>query len=168
MQTRRLYDIADDFKRFDEALEAGEIPEEAICDTLEGLAMEADAKIGSICDLIKHYTSFAEDIRAEVKALQERQKACEKRAERLKEYIRLCLDKMGRDGFQNARHRVSFRTSEAVVVRDAEQLTNWLKDNAPEVIKVKEEISLTALGQLIKGGEVPFAEIVKKKNVQIK
>ena len=166
--SRRLYDISEDLERFALALEDGEIPEEAIADTLESLSLEADAKIDSIISLIKHYAAFAEDIKAEVKTLQERQKACEKRAEGLKEYICLCLDKMGRDKFESARHKISFRSSEAVMVRDTVSLIDWLKDNAPEAVKVKEEISLSALGKLMDDVDVPFAEIVKQKNIQIK
>lgn len=164
----KLYEIAEDLRRFEAAIEGGEIPPEAIADTLEALDMEADAKIDGICSLAKYYAAFADDIRAEVKILQDRLKSYQNRAERLLEYLSRCLDAMKREGFENARHKISFRKSEGVVISNEAELIKWAKDTCPEIIKTKEEISVSMVRELMTGREFPFVRIEERKNIQLK
>ena len=48
-----LYEISADYQRFQEQVESGEIPEEAIADTLEAIEGNFDDKVDSIACIIK-------------------------------------------------------------------------------------------------------------------
>ena len=64
-----LYSLINDYQDFLEAVEAGEIPEEAITDTLEAIEGEIEVKIDNIASAIKNLTAEASMIRTEEKAL---------------------------------------------------------------------------------------------------
>lgn len=137
-------------------------------DAFAALAMEQQEKQENMALWYKDLCAEAEAIRNEEKALAERRKACERRAERLKEFLSQML--CG-SAFKTARVAVSFRSSTAVEIADEAAfiqameengLTKYLKYSAPEVNK-------TAIKDAIKQGEViEGAELVKRQNMTIK
>ena len=167
--SRRLYEIAEDLERFAEALESEEIPEEAIADTLEALEMEAKDKIDGILSLYKHYAAFAKAIKEEVDNLAKRQKAYTRKAEGLLNYIGVCLGRMGADGFENERHRLTYRKSEAVELTNEKAFFDWARENYPGAIITTEKAALSEIKEAIQDGvNVPGAQIVTRLNPQVK
>ena len=167
--SRRLYEIAEDLERFADALENEEIPEEAIADTLESLEMEARDKIGGILSLYKDYFAEAKKIKEEVDNLVKRQKAYTRKAERLLEYIGVCLGRMGADGFENERHRLTYRKSEAVELTNEKAFFDWARENYPGAIITTEKAALSEIKEAIQDGvNVPGAQIVTRLNPQVK
>ena len=57
-----LYEISVDYRRFQEQVESGEIPEEAIADTLEAIEGNFDDKVDSIACIIKSLLAEAKEI----------------------------------------------------------------------------------------------------------
>lgn len=164
----KLYELTGEFRALEAAIDAGEIPEEAIADTIEALSGEVDVKIDRILSLIKEKRRFAEAIKAEVDTLTKRLRQTERSAIWLEAYIARALEAMDREGFESPRHKVSFRKSQAVRITDEAAFIEWARKNAPEAIYVKETVSKTAVGKLIETTNVPFAVVETKKNIQIK
>lgn len=166
---RTLYEISNEIKAFLIAVEDGEIPEEAIADTLEGIEMEANEKIDNILSLYKHYSASANAIKAEIDNLTKRQKAYARKAERLLEYIGECLKRMNNDGFESPRHKLTYRKSEAVELTNEKAFFDWARENYPGAIITTEKAALSEIKEAIQDGvNVPGAQIVTRLNPQVK
>ena len=102
--------------------ETGEIDETKAAEYLEALQLERGAKVENIALYVKSLTSEAEAIKAEEKRLKERREQKERKAERLKEYLKSSMLAFNEPKFETARVALSFRTSKTVVVSDMEKL----------------------------------------------
>ena len=132
------------------------------------LQMEREAKLENIALWIKDLRAKAEEIKAEKKKLEDRQRAAENKAKRLTEYLALALNGQK---FETARVEVSYRKSAAVEVSDQGAAIDWLSVNGYDdrLQYAAPTISKTDLKDLIQSGvAVPGAEIVERQNLQIR
>lgn len=140
--------------------ETGEIIDEKRLDALE---MERSRKIENILLWIKNLRSETEAIKAEEKALAERRKSDESKAESLTNYIQTFLNGQK---FQTARVSVSYRRSEVAVVDDMKPLLNgyddYLRYKDPEPDKTKIKAALKT------GVEIPGCHLEERNNMTIK
>lgn len=136
---------------------------------LEELNMERNKKIENVALYIKQLYGEAELIRAEEKALAERRKKKEKRAEGFASWLKQTLNSAE---FETAKVAVSFRkstvceiTGDAIEIIEALEKNGYddcVKYGAPELKKE----SIKKL--LCQGVFIPGAELVEKQNMQIK
>ena len=84
------------------------------------LQMDRDAKIENMALWYKDLMADAKAIKEEADTLNERRKALENKAERLKSYLSLALDG---EKFQTARCSVTFRKTSSIQVSNPEALT---------------------------------------------
>lgn len=166
----KLYEIAADYAALLDAIEAGQIPEEAINDTLESVAAVLEDKVDNIACYIKNLTAFVGEIKAEEQALAARRKAKENQIERMKEYLQDTLLRLGRDKVETARNKVTFRKSQSVQIDDESAFIEWAKTSGDEYLTYKEPtINKTAIKSAIADGiEIAGATVVTKQNIQIK
>lgn len=161
---RSLYEINEDiYNCFDS--ETGEILD---VEALDALQIERDEKLENIALYVKNLTSEAAAIREEEKALAERRKAKEAKAERLTEYLSYILDG---SPFETAKCSVKFRKSAGVEIADNEAVLKFLENNGYDLCINYQpaKIRLKEVGDLIRSGiDVPCAEIVERKNINIK
>lgn len=130
-------------------------------EAMSALTLAKESKLEGIALWVKNLTAEAAAIAAEVKALAERKKAAENRAERLKAILG---GELSGTKFSTPRVAVSFRTSEAVVITDEGALP-------PEFLRVKtttdpDKVAIKAA--IAKGETVGGAYIETKSNIQIK
>ena len=165
-----LYSITADLARLIEAIESGDIPEEAIADTLEAVNYEWEERVDAVISAIKNYRAECAAIRAEEIALAERRKRKERTVERLTSYLDESIKAIGKSGFESARHVVKFTTSHAVIIDDIDEVIRYAKEFAPGAIREVTEISANKdeLKKLLKDGDVPGARIEIRSNIQIK
>ena len=102
-----LYEISAQYASFLSAVESGEIPDEAIEDTLAGLDGDLNDKVDNIACLIKQLSAEADAIKTERDRLAERQQIKVHKAERLKDYIRQAMALSGKKKIETARNCVS-------------------------------------------------------------
>ncbi len=166
----RLYEIAADYRAFLDAVEAGEIPEDAIADTLESIAVVLEEKADNIACMLKNLDAEVRAIKAEETALAERRKAKESQYDRIKTYLSDTLQNAGYTKIETARNKISFRKSESVVIEDEGAFVEWARDNHRDMLAFKEPtINKTAVKKALAGGEeVVGASIESKQNIQIK
>lgn len=166
----RLYEITAEYRQFMELIESGDIPEEAITDTLESINGEFEAKVDNIACVIKNLRALCAQIKAEENALTERRKKKEREIERLQEYITRAMEVMDVRSVETARNKLSFRCSAALLVTDEEALLEWAKKNAPDTVNVTvtEKLNASKLKELIRTTNIPYAVIEKRNNLQIK
>lgn len=181
-----LYEISATMQQFLAAVDAGEIPEEAFADTLEGLEGLLADKLDDCACAYKGLIAEAKEIKAEEAALAARRKAKENEAARLASYIDHCLKDSAGEGvkpekFETARNVLSYRASEAVDVPDVESVVLWIQAHegeavggvavdADKLLKWKEpELSKTEIKAALKAGLViPGATVKRSFNLQIK
>lgn len=127
----RLYDIKEEYMRFMEMAESGEIPPEAVSDTLDGIEGELREKADNIACIIKQQLYESAALMAEEQALFMRRRAKEKTAERLKQYLSDCLLAVDIHTLETARNKITFRKSESVEIEDMSALCK----SHPELVK---------------------------------
>ena len=116
----KLYEIAKEYQAFLDAVEAGEIPEEAIGDTLDGIVGEFDQKADNIACAIKGYVAEADALKKEEGALRDRRDSKMRKADQMKHYLSEQMQKMGKKKLETERNLLSFRRSTALVIEDEE------------------------------------------------
>lgn len=166
----KLYEIAAEYENLLNAIEAGEIPEEALNDTLESITSLLEEKADNIGCMIKNMTAEAEAIKAEEVKLAERRKAKENQVERLKTYLAEVLTRSGYTKLETARNKMTFRKSESVKVEDEGAFVEWAMKNNDSLLTYKDPtINKTAIKKAIASGEnIVGAHIESKMNLQLK
>lgn len=95
MTSLTLYTIADQYLADLQALQDMEIDEQTFADTLEGLSGDLELKATNVAMFIRNLEASAEQIKAAEKAMADRRKALEAKADRIRQYL---LDNMNRTG----------------------------------------------------------------------
>lgn len=168
----KLYEISADYQRFQEQVESGEIPEEAIADTLEAIDGEFDDKVDNIACMIKSLLAEAKEIKSERDALDGRMKQKQKTADRLTRSLKDQMFFSGRTKVETPRNVVRICNNPASVEFDdeetfisfarANELDNLLSYSQPKPNK-------TAIKDVLKDGvELPGVRLVKGKRLDIK
>ena len=162
-----LYEIAGAYRDALEAVEAGDIPEEAIADTLDGIEGAFEVKADNIALLIKEREQLAAACAEEARRLAARAKAMQRRADSLRGYLARSMIETGLRRIETARNKIGFRVSERFSITDVIALTMYARAHGG--VKIKEELDKTALKAALKAGaDVPGAAIEEHLNLQIK
>ena len=167
-----LYTITQELVSLVEQIEAGEIPEEAIDDTLEAVTLEWEAKADDLFALIKNLRAEAEAIREEEKALAARRRAKENFEKRLSLALARAMQAVGRTKYESPRHRVTFRQSKALEVLDMDKFVAYARRHAKDTFTVEKVVTLNkdAIKRLLEDDSkrVPGVRIDVRQNIQIK
>lgn len=157
-----LYELMTGYKDFLSAVENGDIPEDAIADTLEAIEASIDDKIDNTACVIKVLEAEEAAIKAEEERLAKRRKAKEKARERVKAYLSEMILSIGKTEFESPRNKLSFRKSEETVCDNKVLDFKWMRKKEtyePDKVAIKNAI--------LNGEKIPGAEIVVKQNLQI-
>lgn len=167
----KLYEISETRLRFLEAIESGEIPEEAIADTLAGIDGEFDEKADDIACFIKSLLSEAQAISAEAETLADRAKAKKNKADKLTEYLYQQFKLSGKTKLETVRNVLAIRKNPpSVQITKDDDFVVWAKINNPDLLTIKDpvpnkkEIKIALQG----GAELPGVELVQGEKLAIK
>lgn len=166
----RLYEITNDYLALMEAVENGEIPEEALADTLEAITTSIEDKADNMACLLKNLDAEIVAIKAEEDRLKERRRVKENAYERFKQYLSDSLQRAGLSKVETARNKITFRKSEKVVIEDELIFAAWAMKNREDLLTYSvPKANLTAIKAALKSGaEVEGAELRVNQNIQIK
>ena len=172
-----LYNLVGEWKIFEEQLETycemidnGEMPEEAVWDTLDALQGDLQEKLDNIACIYKQTMYEAAMLKAEEQNIHKRRQAKEAFSERLKAYMENAMAAVGMSKVETARNRISFRKSEKVKIDDEEYFVEWAKEYNPELLSFKKpEPNKTVIKKIIASGQtIEGCYIEKCNNLQIK
>ena len=165
----KLYELTNDYLALLDAIDNGEIPEEAIADTLEAITEEIESKADSIACVLKNLDADIIAIKAEEVRLAERRKAKEKSYERIKQYLSDTLQAAGLDKIETARNKITFRKSESVEI-DEEAFIIWAQKNRDDLLTYSApKVNKTEVKKLLKNGDsIVGAELRINSNIQLK
>ena len=157
-----LYELAQDYTAFLIAVENGDIPEEAIPDTLESIEASIDEKVDNTACVIKVLQAEMAAIKAEEERLAKRRKAKETAMNKVKTYLADMILSIGKTEFESPRNKLSFRKSEETVCDSKVLDAKWMRKKEtfePDKVAIKNAI--------LSGEKIHGAEIVVKQNLQI-
>lgn len=166
----KLYEIAADYENLLEMIEEGEIPEEAVIDTLESIEAIFEEKADNIACGIKNLLAEIEAIKKEKANLDSRIKAKTRTVEKMKAYLSEQLLRVGCSKMETARNKLSFRRSEKVMVDDVDAFIEWAATEHDDLLTYPApEINKTAIKKALVNGEaIAGAYITENQNIQIK
>lgn len=166
-----LYEISSNYRALLEAIESGDIPEDAVADTLEAAGGELDAKIENVACYIKNLAAESDALKAEADKLTERRKAKQAHVGRLRRYLHDALSATGKRKIETPRAVVRIQgTAESVRIVDDAEFITWAKLERDNLLNyAAPTINKTAIKQAIKGGQaVPGATLERGETVVIK
>lgn len=159
-----LYALSAEYQEALSALADSDLPEEAVNDTLEGLQGELVDKARNVAAFSLNLDAQVEMIKTVEKRISERRKLLEKKADRLREYLRENMERCGikkieaLDGSFVATLTAP-RTS--VVIEDQESLPK-------HYLRVKYEADKKAIGDALKDGkDIPGARLEHKSGLRL-
>jgi hypothetical protein len=151
-----LYEYGEQMANFFAAVEAGDIPPEAVRDTLEGLAEEWEIKAVDVACYIKTLQYEANSIAEEEKKLTARRQQRLNRANWMKEYLRFSMAQNGRKKIWNARAEISTRKApERLEVYNDSAIPAEYRETVTEIRRLDADIKAA----LKEGVEIPGARL---------
>lgn len=166
-----LYELMSDYKNFITAVENGDIPEDAIADTLEAIEASIEEKIDNTACLLKVLAAEEKAIKEEEYRLAERRKAKANTYEKIKNYLSEMLLAMGKTEFESPRNKITFRKTPGKVVFDDEKaFIDWASQYDDSLLTYgKPTVNRTAVKMAIDGGmKFEGAKIVTTQSMQLK
>lgn len=156
-----LYEMTEQAKYLYELLQAEEIDEAVVNDTLE--AIGAGEKVEDYCKLIKQFQYDAEMFGAEINRMKARKKAAENAVERMRTVLVMFLQASGQDKVKAGTFSVSTATTQAVQITDENAIPcRFLVEQPPKIDKA-------GIKEALKDGEtVAGAELVNNTGVRIR
>lgn len=165
----KLYEITEQYLKFQDLCEIGVIPEEAAKDTLESINGEFSEKVDNIACLIKNSVAQSKALREEAGNLYKRAAAKDKASEYLTNYLLNNMKIAGKICVETNRNKITIRKNPESVEFDNDFIS-WAQINADHFLKYKEPTpDKKALKEAMKSGQnVPRARLIQNERVEIK
>lgn len=162
-----LYELSDQFQLAAQKLADLDLDEETIADTLEGLQGELEVKATNVAMFARNLESMAEQIKLAEAAMSARRKAIENRAQRVKDYLKLNMERTGIQKIESPYFNISIRDNPPSVVIDAASQIPEDYMRQPELPPAVPDKKLIA--QAIKDGyTVPGCHLESSKRLEIR
>lgn len=156
-----LYELTGSAFELQMLLESGDIDEDTYKDTLESL--DINAKIESVCKVIRNLTAEAEAYKAEKDRLSERQKTAENGIKRLKDSLLHYMLTTEQTKVKQGVFSVRINRSASVNITDPLVIPpDYLKFSEPQINKAEIKKALQS------GDEIPGAELVTNESIVIR
>ncbi|MEQ1580886.1 MAG: siphovirus Gp157 family protein [Steroidobacteraceae bacterium] len=166
MSDLHLYEISERYRELQMLAESDELPPEVIRDTLEGIEGDWQEKAGTVAAYIQNIEVIAEAKKAASKAIAERARMLEKRAESLRQYLLLQFQFMGKTRAECGAFTLILKNNPQSVVIDDETALPAAYMVQPPAPPPKPDKK--AIGQAIKlGVEVPGCHAEVSQRVDI-
>jgi hypothetical protein len=162
-----LYQLAAEYRDAAERMADLDLPAEVIADTLEGLAGDIEAKATNTAQMVRNIETLAEQIKAAEKAMAERRKALEARADWLRSYLLANLIAAGISKVESPWFSLTVRQNPPSVALDDVSLIPtdyWRALPPPPPV-----IDRAGIREAIEAGQdVPGARVVRGQRLEIK
>lgn len=155
---RNLYEIKEGYKQIQSFIEEGELDQEMLQDTFEGIDGEFEEKAENCGLVIKNWQAEAEMIDNEIKRLQERSNKLKADADSLQQRVFDAMAETGKTKFSTEHFRFGARKSEYVDISEGATIPMvYIKT------KVTSSPDKVAIKKAIKSGKVIEGVTVKSK-----
>ena len=162
-----LYTIADQYIQAFMELADSDMPEDCIADTLEALEGEIEDKCINIAAFIRNLEASAEAIKNAESEMVKRRKAIESRADRIREYLKSNMERVGISKIESPWFNLAIRKNPPSVVIDVQESIPddyWKQPETPPPC-----IDKKLIASAIKDGfDVPGAHLQYGTRIDIK
>jgi hypothetical protein len=156
----KLYELTAQVKGLQRLMEDGEMDEQTLQDTLEGLEGDLQVKADGLLAYVSNLGSDVAAIDAEINRLQARRNAIANHQESLREYLRFNMEQSGIDKITCPLFTITLRKAPDVVVIESEDLIPAMYKETVETVKISKE----AIKRHLKEGiHVPGARLGEGK-----
>lgn len=164
MNTLTLYQIAEQYREAAEAMADLDLPEEAVRDTLEGLAGELEAKAANVAMFVRNLETNADAIAEAARAMTERAKKIQNRAARIREYLQFHMERTGITSISCPYFTLKIRTNPPAVHVESENdiPADYWRPQPPKLDKASIARDLKA------GANIPGADLTQGQRLEIK
>lgn len=153
-----LYELTNEFLEIYQELEAAELDEDVVENTLESLQLPIEKKAENIIKFAKNLEAMADARKAEAKRLNEVAASESKKAERLLEYLDYAMQRLGKKELMAGIFKASYRKGAEVVEIDESKLPKKYWQPQPP-----KPISKTELKKMLKENEkIDGVSLVRK------
>lgn len=114
-----LYVLADEYREAAERLADMDLDDQTIADTLEGLAGALEVKATNVAMFVRNLEATAETIKEAEAKMAARRKALENRAARVRDYLKMNMERTGIKKIECPYFKIAIRENPAAVVIDA-------------------------------------------------
>lgn len=162
-----LYQLADEYLVAAERLADLELDEQTVADTLEGLAGALEVKATNVAAFARNLEATADAIKQAEAQMAARRKALEARSERIREYLRIQMERTGIKEISSPWFKIAIRQNPGAVVIDAASQipAEFMRQPEPPPPSPDKK----AIAAAIKAGrEVAGAHIEKSTRLEIK
>lgn len=167
MSNITLFQVASEYRDMAERLSDLDLDEQTIIDTLESESGELTTKAQNVAFVVRNLESIAEAIKEAESQMAARRKAIEKRAERIREYLKAGMQIAGISKIESPYFTISLRRNPAAVdVFDTAQVPDqYMHTPLPPPPTVDRK----AISAAIKAGEdVPGCRMTQSERIEIK
>lgn len=162
-----LYHLADEFLVASQKLADLDLDEQTVADTLEGLQGELEVKATNVAMFARNLEATAEQIKQAESAMAARRRAIENRANRVREYLKVNMERTGVTKIESPYFKIAVRDNPPAVVIDMESQIPEGFMRLPEPPPLVPNKKLIA--EAIKSGlHVPGAHLESSKRLEIK
>lgn len=162
-----LYVIANEYQAMVDRLMNSDLDEQTIADTIEGASGELETKATNVAMFIRNLESSAEQIKLAEKAMAERRKAIESKAESVKQYLFNNMKRVGVTKIESPYFALSIKKNPPkLVIDDAGKIPSELyiyppaPDPYPDNAKIK---SMLTNGETVEGAHIEQGERLEIK-----
>lgn len=162
-----LYRLADEFQLAAERLADLDLDEQTLSDTLEGLQGELEVKATNVAMFAKNLEATAEQIKLAESAMAARRTAIENRAKRIREYLKLNMERTGILKIDSPYFKIAIRDNPpAVVIDAASQIPEtFMRQPEPPPAVADKKLIAEALKM---GATVPGCHLERGTRIEIK
>lgn len=162
-----LYQLADLYLADLKQLEDLDLDDQTVADTLEGLSGELEVKATNVAMFCRNLEASAEAIKNAETVMANRRKAIERRAERIRQYLKENMERTGILKIEGPHFALAIKKNPpAVVIEDDAQIPEcfMVKPEPPKPYPDKKAIAAEIKG----GGAVPGAFLSQGTRLDIK
>ena len=167
MSEIRLYQLAAQHRGLEALADAGDMPEEVIRDTLEGLEGDIADKVRSVAHMIRHLETIAKAIKDEAKAMQDRASRVQNRADSVREYLLFNMLAMNKSKLDYPEFSVAVRDNPVAVVLEPGALFPGEFMRQPPVPEMEPD-KKAIKAALESGREIDGARLQRGQRIEIK
>jgi uncharacterized protein YlxW (UPF0749 family) len=161
-----LYLIAQEYRAAAAQLADLDLQPEVIADTLESMAGDIETKAQSVAHMVRSLEADAAAVKQWAKDANERAKAIESRAARLREYLSSNMQACGIQRIEGPGITLSFRATSSVVIDDEAQIPAEYMRQKPPPPAEPDKVALAAAMKA--GASIPGARIETRQALQVK
>jgi predicted metalloenzyme YecM len=156
----QLYKVSEQHRELQELVSDGEMTDEDLKDTFEGLEGQFNEKAVSLIQVVNNMESDTSEIDAEIDRLQARKKAINNKKDSLREYLRTNMEATGITSIKCPLFSITLANGRDIAVVDSEA---DVPDEMIEVSVVQKPNKAEILKKLKAGEHVPGCRMEKTK-----